>query len=136
MKMVVAYVDPDRFDEIREDLLELGFLSISVLEASGSTPEATVTGSYRGAKLERHLRPKSRIEAVVADEAVETVVEAILGVAGEHKFVVVQPVDEAHPAELLSGVRAPARPGARRGRRVPAGLVSGSSRSASPRRAT
>ena len=24
MKMVVAYVDPDRFDEIREDLLELG----------------------------------------------------------------------------------------------------------------
>ena len=106
MKMVVAYVDPDRFDEIREDLLELGFLSISVLSASGSTPEATVTGSYRGAKLERHLRPKSRIEAVVADEAVETVVEAILGVAGDHKFVVVQPVDEAHPAELVKSLAA------------------------------
>ena len=106
MKMVVAYVDPDRFDEIREDLLELGFLSISVLNASGSTPEATVTGSYRGAKLERHLRPKSRIEAVVADEAVETVVEAILGVAGDHKFVVVQPVDEAHPAELVKSLAA------------------------------
>jgi len=104
MKMVVAYVDPDRFDEIREDLLELGFLSISVLSASGSTPEATMTGSYRGAKLERHLRPKSRIEAVVADEAVETVVEAILGVAGDHKFVVVQPVDEAHPAELVKSL--------------------------------
>ena len=104
MKMVVAYVDPDRFDEIREDLLELGFLSISVLNASGSTPEATVTGSYRGAKLERHLRPKSRIEAVVADEAVETVVEAILGVAGEHKFIVVQPVDEAYPAELVKSL--------------------------------
>ena len=106
MKMVVAYVDPDRFEEIREDLLELGFLSISVLSASGSTPEATVTGSYRGAKLERHLRPKSRIEAVVADEAVETVVEAILGVAGDHKFVVVQPVDEAHPAELVKSLAA------------------------------
>jgi nitrogen regulatory protein P-II 1 len=106
MKMVVAYVDPDRFDEIREDLLELGFLSISVLSASGSTPEATVTGSYRGAKLERHLRPKSRIEAVVADEAVETVVEAILGVAGDHKFVVVQPVDEAYPAELVKSLAA------------------------------
>ena len=106
MKMVVAYVDPDRFDEIREDLLEIGFLSISVLSASGSTPEATVTGSYRGAKLERHLRPKSRIEAVVADEAVETVVEAILGVAGDHKFVVVQPVDEAYPAELVKSLAA------------------------------
>src|SRR4029078_11011171 len=86
MKMVVAYVDPDRFDEIREDLLELGFLSISVLSASGSTPEATVTGSYRGAKLERHLRPKSRIEAVVADEASATVVEAIPSVGGAAQF--------------------------------------------------
>jgi nitrogen regulatory protein PII len=104
MKMVVAYVDPARFDEIREDLLELGFLSISVLNASGSTPEATMTGSYRGAKLERHLRPKSRIEAVVADEAVETVVETILSVAGDHKFVVVQPVDEAYPAELVKSL--------------------------------
>jgi len=104
MKMVVAYVDPDRFDEIREDLLELGFLSISVLNASGSTPETTMTGSYRGAKIQRHLRPKSRIEAVVADEAVGTVVDAILGVAGDHRFVVVQPVDEAHPAELVKSL--------------------------------
>lgn len=104
MKMVVAYVDPDRFDEIREDLLELGFLSISVLNASGSTPEATMTGSYRGAKIQRHLRPKSRIEAVVADEAVPTVVDAILGVAGDHKFIVVQPVEEAHPAELVKSL--------------------------------
>ena len=104
MKMVVAYVDPNRFDEIREDLLELGFLSISVLNASGSTPEATMTGSYRGAKIQRHLRPKSRIEAVVADEAVATVVDAILGVAGDHKFIVVQPVDEAHPAELVKSL--------------------------------
>jgi nitrogen regulatory protein P-II 1 len=104
MKMVVAYVDPDRFEEIREGLLELGFLSISVLNASGSTPQATVTGSYRGAKLERHLRPKTRIEAVVADDAVPTVVETIVKVGGEHTFVVVQPVDEAHPAELVKSL--------------------------------
>jgi nitrogen regulatory protein PII len=104
MKMVVAYVEPDRFDEIRGDLLGLGFLSISVLEASGSTPEATVTASYRGAKLERHVRPKARIEAVVADDAVTTVVETIVGLGGEHCFVVVQPVDEAHPAELVKSL--------------------------------
>jgi nitrogen regulatory protein PII len=104
MKMVVAYVDPDRFEEIREDLLELGFVSISVLNASGSTPQPTVTGSYRGAKLERHLRPKSRIEAVVADDAAATVVETIVKVGGEHTFVVVQPVDEAHPAELVKSL--------------------------------
>ena len=104
MKMVVAYVDPDRFDEIREDLLELGFLSISVLNASGSTPEPTVTGSYRGAKLERHLRPKARIELVVADDASATVVEAILSVGGERTFVTVTAVEEAYPEELVKSV--------------------------------
>jgi nitrogen regulatory protein P-II 1 len=104
MKMVVAYVDPDRFEEIREDLLELGFVSISVLNASGSTPEATMTGSYRGARLERHLRPKSRIEAVVADDASATVVETVVRVGGENTFVVVVPVEEAHPAELVKSL--------------------------------
>jgi nitrogen regulatory protein PII len=104
MKMVVAYVEPDRFEEIRGDLLELGFLSISVLNASGSTPEATMTGSYRGAKLQRHLRPKARIELVIADDAADTVVETILKVGSEHTFVVVLPVDEAHPADLVKSL--------------------------------
>src|SRR5829696_3961870 len=108
MKMVVAYVDPDRFDEIREDLLELGFVSVSVLNASGSTPEPTVTGSWRGAKLERHLRPKTRIEAVVADDATATVVDTIVHAGGQHTFVVVLPVDEAHPAELVKSLAAAA----------------------------
>jgi nitrogen regulatory protein P-II 2 len=104
MKMVVAYVEPDRFDEIREDLLELGFVSISVLDASGSTPEPTVTGSYRGAKLERHLRPKARIELVVADDASATVVEAITAAGGERTFVTVSAVDEAYPEELVKSL--------------------------------
>ena len=30
MKMVVAYVERERFEPIREDLLELGFVSLSV----------------------------------------------------------------------------------------------------------
>ena len=104
MKMVVAYVDPERFDEIREDLLELGIVSISVLNASGSTPEPTVTGSYRGAKLERHLRPKARIEAVVADDASSTVVETVVKRGGERSFVTVTTVEEAHPAELVKSL--------------------------------
>jgi|SRR5215211_5422595 nitrogen regulatory protein PII len=104
MKMVVAYVDPERFDEIREDLLELGFVSISVLSANGSTPEPTMTGTYRGAKIERHLRPKARIEAVVADDASSTVVDAIVKAGGERTFVTVMAVEEAHPEELVKSV--------------------------------
>ena len=104
MKMVVGYVDPERFDEIREDLLKLGFVSISVLNASGSTPEPNVTGNYRGAKVERHLRPKARIEAVVADDSASTVVDTIVERGGERTFVTVMAVEEAHPEGLVKSV--------------------------------
>ena len=101
MKMVVAYVDPEQFEPIREDLLELGFVSISVLNASGSVPEPTMSTTYRGAKMERHLRPKARIECVVGADHATTVVDTMLRHGGERTFVVVIPVEQAHPAETV-----------------------------------
>jgi nitrogen regulatory protein PII len=101
MKMVVAYVEPERFDPIRDDLLGLGFVSISVLNASGTLPEPTTSGSYRGVKMEQHLRPKARIECVVGADHVSTVVETILKHGGERTFVFVVPVEQAYPAESV-----------------------------------
>jgi nitrogen regulatory protein PII len=98
MKMVVAYVDPERFEQIREELLDLGFLSLSVLNANGSVPEATVSASYRGATIERHLRPKARIECVVGAEHAATVVDTVVRVGGERSFAFVVPVEQAYPA--------------------------------------
>ena len=101
MKMVVAYTDPEQFEPIREDLLELGFVSISVLDANGSVPEPTVSATYRGARMERHLRPKARIECVVGADLAQTVVDTMVSHGGERTFVVVLPVDEAHPSETV-----------------------------------
>jgi nitrogen regulatory protein PII len=101
MKMVVAYVDPERFEEIREDLLELGFVSLSVLNASGSVPEVITSANYRGAKLERHLRPKARIECVVGADHAPTVVDAMLRHGGERTFVFVVPVEQVYPADTV-----------------------------------
>ena len=77
LKMVVSYIDRDKFDPIRADLLELGFLSISVSDVSGSVPEPTVSGRYRGAAFEQHLRPKARMECVVGAEHTQTVVDTV-----------------------------------------------------------
>ncbi len=101
MKMVVAYVDTERFEQIREDLLGLGFLSLSVSNANGSVPEATVSGTYRGATIERHLRPKARLECVVGAEHVSTVVETVIRDGGERTFVFVVPVEQAYPAAAV-----------------------------------
>jgi nitrogen regulatory protein PII len=101
MKMVVAYVDPECFEPIREELLDLGFLSLSVLSANGSTPEATVSGTYRGATLERHLRPKARIECIAGADHVTTVVDTMLKHGGERSFAFVVPVEQAYPTETV-----------------------------------
>lgn len=101
MKMVVAYVEPERFEQIREDLLELGFVSLSVLSANGSVPETTMSGTYRGATIERHLRPKTRLECVVGADHASTVVDTVLKHGAERSFVFVVPVDGAYPDETV-----------------------------------
>ena len=101
MKMVVAYVDPDRFEAIREALLGLGFPSLSALSAAGTVPEATVTATYRGAAVEQHSRPKARVECVVGDDHAATLVEAVLSEGGERTFVVVLPVESAYPTDMV-----------------------------------
>ena len=101
MKMVVAYVDPSRFDGIRQTLLELGFPSLSALSAAGTAPEATVTTSYRGATTEQHSRPKARLECIVGDEHATTVVDTVIAEGGERTFVFVVAVESAYPLETI-----------------------------------
>jgi len=101
MKMVVAYVDPERFGPIREELVELGFVSLSVLNANGSVPETTASGSYRGATIQRHLRPKARLECVVGADHAPTVIDTVLKHGVDRTFVFVVPVEQAHPAETV-----------------------------------
>lgn len=101
MKMVVAYVAPERFETIREALLGLGFPSLSALSAAGTSPEATVTTMYRGAETAQHSRAKARLECVVGSDHAETVVETVLKEGGERTFVFVVPVESAYPVDTV-----------------------------------
>jgi nitrogen regulatory protein PII len=100
MKMVVAYVRHEGFEPIRHELLELGFPSLSIAEVKGSGRQRGVTEKYRGSQVTNYLRPKIKIECVVADEDVPTIVDTILkhartGAVGDGK-VFVMPVEEAY----------------------------------------
>ena len=102
MKMVVAYVERGVVEPIREELLALGFLSISIVAANGSVPEPTVTGSYRGVAVEEHLRPKSRLECIVGADRAQTVVDTVQKHGGGRYFVCVLPVESASPTDTIS----------------------------------
>lgn len=100
MKMVVAYVRHEAFEPIRGELLDLGFPSLSVSEVKGSGRQKGITERYRGAELTNYLRPKLKIECVVDDGDVQTIVDSILkhartGAVGDGK-VFLLPVDESY----------------------------------------
>lgn len=101
MKMVAGYIDREAFDPIRQELLELGFLSMSVLDASGSVPDAIVAGQYRGTTIEQHSRPKARFECIVGADHVSKVMDTVLKHAPERSFVFVVPVEHAYPTETV-----------------------------------
>ena len=100
MKMVIAYVRHEAFEPIRTELLALGFPSLTISEVKGSGRQKGVTERYRGAELTNYLRPKVKLECVVATSDVETVVATILkharsGSIGDGK-VFVMAVEEAY----------------------------------------
>jgi nitrogen regulatory protein PII len=100
MKMVIAYVRHEAFEPIRSELLQLGFPSLSISEVKGSGRQKGITERYRGAELTNYLRPKVKIECVVAERDVQTIVDTVLkhgrtGAVGDGK-VFVMPVEEAY----------------------------------------
>ena len=100
MKKIEAFIRHQAFEPIREELLRLGFPSLSISEVKGSGRQKGVTERYRGAELTNYLRPKVKLECVVATGDVETVVATILkharsGAIGDGK-VFVMPVEEAY----------------------------------------
>ena len=100
MKLVNAYIRHEAFEPIRTELLELGFPSLSIMEVKGSGRQKGITERYRGAEVTNYLRPKIKIECVVASSDVQTIVDTILkhartGAVGDGK-VFVMPVEEAY----------------------------------------
>ena len=100
MKMIVAYIRHEAFEPIRQELLDAGFPSLTISEVKGSGRQKGITEHYRGADLTNYLRPKVKLECMVATSDVETVVSSILkhartGSIGDGK-VFVMPVEEAY----------------------------------------
>ena len=100
MKLVSAYIRHEAFEPIRMELLELGFPSLSIMEVKGSGRQKGITERYRGAEVTNYLRPKIKLECVVASKDVQTIVDTILkhartGAVGDGK-VFITPVEEAY----------------------------------------
>ncbi|HET20083.1 MAG TPA: P-II family nitrogen regulator [Chromatiales bacterium] len=99
MKLITAIIKPFKLDEVRESLAEVGIQGLTVSEVKGFGRQKGHTELYRGAEYVVDFLPKIKLEMVVDDPLVETVIEAITRAAKTGKIgdgkIFVSPVEQA-----------------------------------------
>lgn len=86
MKLITAIVKPFKLDDVRKALSDVGVQGMTTTEVKGFGRQKGHTELYRGAEYVVDFLPKVKIELVLADEDVDTVVEAILRTAQTGKI--------------------------------------------------
>ena len=86
MKLITAVVKPFKLDDVKDALKTAGVQGITVSEVRGFGRQGGHTETYRGAEYNIDFVPKVRIELVVDDTAVNSVIEAISKAANTGKI--------------------------------------------------
>lgn len=99
MKKIEAIIKPFKLDEVKEALSAQGIQGMTVSEVKGFGRQKGHKEIYRGAEYIVDFIPKIRIDIVVDDDAVESIISTILdsantGNIGDGK-VFVYPVEQA-----------------------------------------
>ena len=99
MRIIEAIIKPFKLEEVREALNQVGVEGLTVVEVRGCGRQKGHTELYRGAEYVVDLLPKVKLEIVVRDEMVDTVIDAIASAAktgriGDGKIFVL-PIDDA-----------------------------------------
>ena len=110
MKLIIAYIQPERLNAVKQALHEREIYKMSVTNAIGCGQQQGYTHMYRGAIEEVTLLKKVRIAVGVNDEYVEKTIDAICegartGDIGDGKIFVL-PMEEC--VRIRTGERGPA----------------------------
>ena len=81
MKLITAIIKPFKLDEVKDALQAAGITGMTVSEASGFGRQRGHTEVYRGAEYTVDLVPKVRLEVLVNDADVESVLDLIVKAA-------------------------------------------------------
>jgi len=81
MKLVIAYIQPAKLNDVKRALDEAQIHKMSVTNALGCGQQRGYSESYRGVPIEVNLLKKVRLEIGVNDEFLEPTIDAILNAA-------------------------------------------------------
>ncbi len=95
MKLVVAYIQPFKLNDVKQELYKREVFKISVTNALGCGQQKGYHESYRGAEEEVNLLKKVRLEIAVNDGFLQPAVEGIVagartGEIGDGKIFILE----------------------------------------------
>ncbi|NDV19378.1 transcriptional regulator [Pseudodesulfovibrio sp. JC047] len=77
MKLIIAYIRPERLNVVKQALYAREVYSLSVTNILGSGRQKGFTETYRGVQMEVNLLKKVRLEIGVNDDFEVSTIEAI-----------------------------------------------------------
>ena len=78
MKLIIAYIQPEALNEVKQSLYDAEVYKMSITNAMGCGQQKGYHETYRGADIEVNLLKKVRVEIAVNDEFVESTTDAII----------------------------------------------------------
>ncbi len=77
MKLIIAYIQPHKLNDVKQKLYEKKIFKLSVTNSLGCGQQMGYTESFRGVEIEVNLLKKVRLEIAVNDEYEQTTIDAI-----------------------------------------------------------
>jgi len=98
MKKIVAIIRPNKLDEVKGALEDIGCKGMTVIDVKGRGRQLGITESYRGTDYCIDMLPKTQLEIIVNDENTEKVITALVETAqtgniGDGK-IFISPIEE------------------------------------------
>lgn len=94
MKLVIAYIQPHKLNDVKQELYKAEVYKMSVTNALGCGQQMGYHESYRGVDIEVNLLKKTRIEIAVNEDFLDRTIQAIItgartGEIGDGKIFVI-----------------------------------------------
>ncbi|MBN1762447.1 MAG: P-II family nitrogen regulator [Methanomicrobia archaeon] len=86
MKKIEAVIRPERLEQVKVAMEMQGQVAMTITEVTGRGEQKGIALQFRGRRMEVDTLPKVKIETIVKDELVESLVYAISNAARTGKF--------------------------------------------------
>ena len=101
MKRIEAIIRPEKVNEVKDSLTELGLAGLTIYDVKGHGTQKGISQQWRGQEYSVDLLPKTSVVMVVHDHEVQDIVDVISRVARTGPYRRRQ--DLRHPGRAAHG---------------------------------